>query len=1153
MKKWKKTALTLGVAATLMVPGYAGASGYTAVYKTNDKPGIDLSRYQSQKEHFSKDTLIIKYSSKLSASEHRKAGAEVIKSYPSLGYDVVKINKGQKLTKVLQKYASLSKVTHVSPSAIASLAAAPKQDPKAKDMYHLKQLNVEKAQKMAGKHEVTVAVIDTWTNTSHPELKNQVLPAYNVANPASPGIKDAHGTHVSGIIGAEKGNGIGGYGINPNAKILPINVLDGFNASDYTIAEGILYAVEQKADVINMSLRTYSDTPILRDAVKKAVDAGVVVVVAAGNETTDEYTYPGSYDGVITVGATNDQKTLTSFSNFGPYVDVVAPGENIYSTVHYLQKNKASFVEMSGTSMASPIVAGVASLVKSKYPNLDSYQMEALLRQTASDLGGVGYDLKYGSGLVNPVAALNYDISKLPDVKRADDKNLAIEAKEIVLEDGEITQSGKITKPYQSHAYKVQAEAGKPIQLVLTGSDLYDYTAKLHFFPEGSEKAAEPVTVNKAKAGKTEGYVYTPETNGTLLIEVKDQNGSYSASGNSAYKLKLFTAELPEDESTLEMPIELESVTGKHQGYLSSFEEADKDYYSFTVEEPTKLQMKVNGLPGVDISLGVYFKEDLMIELPPEMPEWEKEMYQPWPFEAANRHGVSEGETMEFEALPGMEYVVEVSSSGQDFYYDPFYLFMMGGMDFTAQNTNSLYPYTMELNTAQLPEDEDMFPEIPTMEEMLMEEEMTTEEYVEAKQEAAEVLLIEDMFRMFDQAQVEQILSSAREMEADAPAEGYIQMAEDQDWFSFTADSTAVYSFDINQTETLRPMIELFEYDERINDLIPIGGTYYYGEFGEMTDPSLKAALKADKKYYAMVSNNGRLSLDAYKFGIKKVADAPVDVNESNDSYLNATVLKEGTKKTGHLTGNDADYFYYKNRSNDKFVNASITPKPMSLNEQLRLPEELSQQLLLLAEVYEDTNGNMEIDGSELNKVIAYLRLDELNEGVWVGDKPLNATFKAKKDKGYFINIIDLNGMGLSFTQYDIQLKAAKNMKDEDAASKISNNVPSKPLSFKKDGSAWTGSAYLNIGVPFGDSDYYVFNAPKKGSYHFKMDVPAGIDGKISVYTSKGALVKEFDYYGFSEAEQGYADLVKGKYFIKVEDANQNSSDDRYKLTITAK
>ncbi|GLB58999.1 S8 family peptidase [Cytobacillus sp. NCCP-133] len=1153
MKKWKKTALTLGVAATLMVPGYAGASGYTAVYNTSEKPGMDLSQFKSQKEHFSKDTLIIKYSHKISASEHKQAGAEVIKSYPSLGYDVVKINQGQKRTKVLQKYASLSKVTHVSPSAIASLAAAPKQDPKAKDMYHLEQLNVEKAQKMAGTHEVTVAVVDTWTNTSHPELKNRVLPAYNVANPASSGIKDAHGTHVSGIIGAEKGNGIGGYGINPHAKILPINVLDGLNASDYTIAEGILYAVEQKADVINMSLRTYSDTPILRDAVKKAVDAGVVVVVAAGNETTDDYTYPGSYDGVITVGATNDEKTLTSFSNFGPYVDVVAPGEDIYSTVHYLQKNKASFVEMSGTSMSSPIVAGVASLVKSKYPDLDSYQMEALLRQTASDLGGVGYDLTYGSGLVNPVAALSYDISKLQDVKPAADKNLAANAKEVGLEDGEISQSGKITKPYESHAYKVQATAGKPIQLVLKGTDLYDYAAKLHFYPEGSEKAADPITVNKAKAGQTEGYVYIPEANGTFVVEVKDQNGSYSASGNSAYTLKLLTADLPEDESSLDMPIELQSLTGSHPGYLSSREEADQDYYSFTVEEPTKVQMNVNGLPGVDLSLGVYFKEDFMIEFPPEMPEWEKAMYEPWPFEAANRHGVSEGETMEFEALPGMEYVLEVSSSGQDFYFDPFYLFMMGGVDFTNQNTNSLYPYTMELNTATLPEDEDQFPQIPSMEEMFMEEEMTTEEYVEAKQEAAEIIFIEEMFRMFDQAQVEEIKASAREMEAGAPAEGYIQMAEDQDWFSFTADSHAVYSFDINQAETLRPAIELFEYDERMNDLIPIGGTYYYGEFGEMAEPSLKAALKADKKYYAMVTNNGRLSLDPYKFSIKKVADAPIDQNESNDSYLNATVLKEGMKKTGHLTGNDADYFYYKNRSEDQFMNASITPKPMSLNDQIRLPKELSQQLVLLAEVFEDTNGNMEIDGSEMNKVIAYLRLDELMEGVWVGDKPLNATFKAKKDKGYFINIADLNGMGLSFTQYEIQLNEAGNRKDEDAASKASSNIPSKPLSFKKDGAAWSASAYLNIGVPFGDSDFYAFNAPKKGSYQIKMDVPAGIDGKVSVYTSKGALVKEFDYYGFSEAEQGYADLDKGKYFIKAEDANQNSSDDPYTLTITAK
>ena len=153
-----------------------------------------------------------------------------------------------------------------------------------------------------------------------------------------------------------------------------------------------LYAIEQGADIINMSLGGYGESPLMKEAVKKAIDNGITVVAAAGNESTDDYSFPASFEGVISVGSTNDRNKLSSYSNYGPSIDVVAPGEDVYGTVFDAKKG-SSFVKFSGTSMASPVVAGVASLLKSKYPNLKPHEIKAILEMTSKDLGERGYDL----------------------------------------------------------------------------------------------------------------------------------------------------------------------------------------------------------------------------------------------------------------------------------------------------------------------------------------------------------------------------------------------------------------------------------------------------------------------------------------------------------------------------------------------------------------------------------------------------------------------------------------------------------------------------------------------------------------------------------------------------------------------------------------
>ncbi|OXT16083.1 hypothetical protein B9K06_18100 [Bacillus sp. OG2] len=1154
MKNAKKKALSVGLAAALMVPSFAmpASAGYGTVYNTDKKPSSMLEKLNKQKEIYSKDTLVIKYSKKLSEADHRQAGTTLVKSYPSLGYDVVKLKKGSKLQSVMEKYRSTKKVLNVSRSAVINSFAAAK-DPKAKDMYHLNQLGIEKAQKLAGNKEITVAVIDTWVDTDHPELKNQVLPPYNIANPASPGSKDVHGTHVAGIIAAEKGNGIGGYGINPNAKILPINVFDGYNSgSDYVIAEAILYAVDQGAKVINMSLGGYGESKIMEEAVAKAIEAGVTVVAAAGNESTDQYSMPASYEGVISVGSTNSRNQLSSYSNFGPSVDVVAPGEAVYSSTYYPTRSQSSFTEMDGTSMASPVVAGVASLILSKYPDLKPYQVEALIETTAKNLGQPGYDLKFANGLVDPVAALSYDISKLPKAEKLTADQLAEQAKEFSFENGEVKASGKISAPMQQDAYKVPVTAGMPVQIILDGADKYDYKAEVHFYGRDGKKAGKPVELNQSRSGDAEGYVYVPEADGTLVVSVSDANDSYSRSGDSAYTLRMFQQEVPEDESSKESMIDLGAFPAKHQGYLFSSEDGDKDYYSFKVEEPTLIEAKLSGLPGVDVSMNVYLKDDLLMELPEGIPASEAYMYEAYPIEMANMNGPGEGETLAFEAMPEMEYVVEVSS-GADAFFDPFYFMMMGGYSLESQNTNSLVPYTLTAEVKSLPEDEDMYPEMMPLEDMLMEEEITLEEYKAKKREALdEMIMIMDEFRYFPEEEVDKITAAARELEAGGSQTGYFQMYGDQDWFKFTTDANAIYELSANMTDTLMPNMELFEYDAETNNLIPVAGAYYgYMMDGTVEAADLTVSLKPEKQYYVMLGNE-RLSMDEYKLQLKKVMDAPADENEPNDKPSEAKNLAIGSKASGNLASmNDMDYFYFKNLGKDQFVNVTITPNEMSLNDKLRLPGDFTEQIVPLVEIYEDTNNNKELDAAEQTKVIAYLRYDELMNSVWIGDLPLTATFKAKEGLSYFINVIDLLGMGLSFTSYDIELTSSSKVKDEDAGSVVKNNIPSKPIVLKQKGKTSSAKGYLNIGVPFGDRDHYSFEAGKAGSYQFKLDVPSQLDGVLSIYNSKGTLVKEINYYGYGDSELDTIKLEKGKYYIEVKDAANQSSDKPYQLTVT--
>ncbi|HBE79881.1 MAG TPA: hypothetical protein DDW65_19195 [Firmicutes bacterium] len=248
---------------------------------------------------------------------------------------------------------------------------------------------------------VTVAVLDTGVNANHIDLKDSIVPGGDFAdNKHSTNDSLGHGTHVAGIIAGQANNGIGITGIASGCKIMPIKVLDDDGSgSDANIIEGIKYATDHGAEVINMSLGGPGENDALQEAINYAIKRGVSVVVAAGNENGSIDT-PGNCKGVITVGAIDRDGKRAVYSNFGSKLDVVAPGTDILST--FIGGAGASaYTYYSGTSMATPFVSGVAALIKAVNHNFSPAAVTDILHRSSIDLGAPGFDKYYGFGLAN--------------------------------------------------------------------------------------------------------------------------------------------------------------------------------------------------------------------------------------------------------------------------------------------------------------------------------------------------------------------------------------------------------------------------------------------------------------------------------------------------------------------------------------------------------------------------------------------------------------------------------------------------------------------------------------------------------------------------------------------------------------------------------
>ncbi|HEY9840630.1 MAG TPA: S8 family peptidase [Candidatus Obscuribacterales bacterium] len=284
-----------------------------------------------------------------------------------------------------------------------------------------------------GNKQLLVAVVDSGVDYQHPDLKDQIINgkdfmAENPTGPNGEGSPDVvdddpldqmgHGTHVAGIIGALPDNATGIAGIAPGVSILNIRVLNNEGwGSAFAIAQGISYAVDNGARIINLSLGSGEPSKPIELAVKYAQKKGVLIVAAAGNSFTHTG-YPASYPGVLAVGATNEEDWLADFSNHDARINVVAPGVDIMSTTPTFLTNTMAqngidsfYSVMSGTSMACPMVTAQAALLLSQNPALKAEQLIELIEKSAKPVGDPRI---FGHGRIQIDASLQMLASTLP-------------------------------------------------------------------------------------------------------------------------------------------------------------------------------------------------------------------------------------------------------------------------------------------------------------------------------------------------------------------------------------------------------------------------------------------------------------------------------------------------------------------------------------------------------------------------------------------------------------------------------------------------------------------------------------------------------------------------------------------------------------------
>ncbi len=356
---------------------------------------------------FAPDQVLVKFKPGTPASDqalaHRQIGGQLKAEITALGVQVIGVQAGT-VEAWVAAYGRNPNVEYAEPNYIAYAIGIPN------DTYFGKQWGMTKIRApeawgvTTGNSGVKIAILDTGIYQNHEDLKGKIAGNRNFTN--SPTVDDryGHGTHVAGIAAAATNNGKGVAGVGYDSRLLNVKVLNDQGSGYYSwVANGIIWAADNGAKVINMSLGGSSSSSTLENAVNYAWSKGVVLVAAAGNSGNSSPLYPAYYKNCIAVAATDKNDAKASWSNFGEWVDVAAPGVDIFSTLpnhkNYISRTygkSLNYDYLSGTSMATPHVAGLAALVWATGYGTSNASVRNRIESTADKIPGTGTYWTYG-------------------------------------------------------------------------------------------------------------------------------------------------------------------------------------------------------------------------------------------------------------------------------------------------------------------------------------------------------------------------------------------------------------------------------------------------------------------------------------------------------------------------------------------------------------------------------------------------------------------------------------------------------------------------------------------------------------------------------------------------------------------------------------
>jgi len=390
------------------------------------------SNFSGDKLEYVPGEILVKFKSEISSDVinnlYSDFGATELETNQQIGFKRIAIPSMLSVEQAVSELNKRSEIEYAEPNYIVHAFMSP-NDPYYSYQWHMPKINTGPAWDLATGTGVVVAIVDcgvAYENYGQfgqaPDLAGtNFVPGYDfINNDSHPNDDNGHGTHVAGTVAQTTNNNLGVTGVAFNCTIMPVKVLDSFgNGSLTTVANGVTWAADHGADVINMSLGASFSSSTLQNAVIYAYNLGVTIVCAAGNSGNSIPQYPASYTQCISVSATRYDNTRPSYSSYGSGVDICAPGgdtsvdqngdgyvDGVLQQTFGSSYTSWGYYFYQGTSMASPHVAGVAALLLSYDPTLTPQQVRDAMQNTATDLGSSGWDQYYGWGLVNAYAAL---------------------------------------------------------------------------------------------------------------------------------------------------------------------------------------------------------------------------------------------------------------------------------------------------------------------------------------------------------------------------------------------------------------------------------------------------------------------------------------------------------------------------------------------------------------------------------------------------------------------------------------------------------------------------------------------------------------------------------------------------------------------------